>query len=239
VRACALRLRLTVAEHFRDYEGADTLLFIDQHLPLHAGGLRGLHAARRMPSAVGYQPILPRDGELQERITSTRRARSHPCRRSMFPPTTSPIQHRRRHSSPGATPCSRGHCRSWYLPAVDPLASTSRILSPRIVGQEHYDVAQGVKKILQRYKDCRTSSRSSASTNSPRRQDYCRAARKVSASYPSPSTLLRSSPAFPARTSSRGDGAQLQGDHRRQHDAIPAGVLSEGQHRGRAGAQRR
>ena len=147
---------LTVAEHFRDEEGADTLLFIDNIFRFTQAGSEVSTLLGRMPSAVGYQPNLATEmGELQERITSTKRG-SITSVQAVYVPADDLTD-----SAPATTfahldattVLSRPLSELGIYPAVDPLASTSRILAPRIVGQEHYDVAQGVKKILQRYKD--------------------------------------------------------------------------------------
>ena len=144
-----------------------------QHLPVHAGGLGGLDAAR--PDAErGRLPAEPRGRDGRRcRSGSRRRAagRSPRCRRSTSRPTTSRTRRRTRRSRTSTPPpCSRATSRrSGIYPAVDPLDSTSRILDPRYVGEEHYDVARRVQEILQRYRTCRTSSRSSGSTSCPRR----------------------------------------------------------------------
>ena len=147
---------LTVAEYFRDEEGADTLLFIDNIFRFTQAGSEVSALLGRMPSAVGYQPNLATEmGELQERITSTKKGSVTRCRPSTCPPTilTDPAPATTFAHLDATTVLSRALTEIGIYPAVDPLASTSRILDPRIVGQEHYDVAQGVKKILQSYKD--------------------------------------------------------------------------------------
>jgi F-type H+-transporting ATPase subunit beta len=147
---------LTVAEHFRDVEGADTLLFIDNIFRFTQAGSEVSTLLGRMPSAVGYQPNLATEmGELQERITSTKKG-SVTSVQAVYVPAddlTDPAPATTFAHLDATTVLSRPLSELGIYPAVDPLASTSRILSPRIVGQEHYDVAQGVKKILQRYKD--------------------------------------------------------------------------------------
>src|ERR1700740_2560201 len=147
---------LTVAEYFRDVEGADTLLFIDNIFRFTQAGSEVSALLGRMPSAVGYQPNLATEmGELQERITSTKKgsitsvqAVYVPADDLTDPAPATPFAH-----LDATTVLSRPLSELGIYPAVDPLASTSRILAPRVVGQEHYDVAQGVKRILQRYKD--------------------------------------------------------------------------------------
>jgi F-type H+-transporting ATPase subunit beta len=144
---------LTVAEYFRDVEGSDTLLFIDNIFRFTQAGSEVSTLLGRMPSAVGYQPNLATEmGELQERITSTGKGSVT----SVYVPAddlTDPAPATTFAHLDATTVLSRPLSELGIYPAVDPLASTSRILSARIVGQEHYDVAQGVKRILQRYKD--------------------------------------------------------------------------------------
>jgi F-type H+/Na+-transporting ATPase subunit beta len=147
---------LTVAEYFRDEEGADTLLFIDNIFRFTQAGSEVSTLLGRMPSAVGYQPNLATEmGELQERITSTKSG-SVTSVQAIYVPAddlTDPAPATTFAHLDATTVLSRPLSELGIYPAVDPLASTSRILSPRVVGQEHYDVAQGVKRILQRYKD--------------------------------------------------------------------------------------
>ncbi|MHB1857703.1 MAG: ATP synthase beta subunit C-terminal domain-containing protein, partial [Acidobacteriaceae bacterium] len=147
---------LTVAEYFRDEEGADTLLFIDNIFRFTQAGSEVSTLLGRMPSAVGYQPNLATEmGELQERITSTKNG-SITSVQAVYVPAddlTDPAPATTFAHLDATTVLSRPLSELGIYPAVDPLASTSRILTPRIVGQEHYDVAQGVKRILQRYKD--------------------------------------------------------------------------------------
>jgi F-type H+-transporting ATPase subunit beta len=147
---------LTVAEFFRDEEGADTLLFIDNIFRFTQAGSEVSTLLGRMPSAVGYQPNLATEmGELQERITSTKRG-SVTSVQAVYVPAddlTDPAPATTFAHLDATTVLSRPLSELGIYPAVDPLASTSRILTERVVGQEHYDVAQGVKRILQRYKD--------------------------------------------------------------------------------------
>jgi len=147
---------LTVAEYFRDEEGADTLLFIDNIFRFTQAGSEVSALLGRMPSAVGYQPNLATEmGELQERITSTKRG-SITSVQAIYVPAddlTDPAPATTFAHLDATTVLSRPLTAIGIYPAVDPLASTSRILDPHIVGQEHYDVAQGVKRILQRYAD--------------------------------------------------------------------------------------
>ena len=147
---------LTVAEYFRDVEGSDTLLFIDNIFRFTQAGSEVSTLLGRMPSAVGYQPNLATEmGELQERITSTSKG-SVTSVQAVYVPAddlTDPAPATTFAHLDATTVLSRPLSDLGIYPAVDPLASTSRILSARIVGDEHYNVAQGVKKILQRYKD--------------------------------------------------------------------------------------
>jgi F-type H+-transporting ATPase subunit beta len=147
---------LTVAEHFRDAEGADTLLFIDNIFRFTQAGSEVSTLLGRMPSAVGYQPNLASEmGELQERITSTKKG-SVTSVQAIYVPAddlTDPAPATTFAHLDATTVLNRALTEIGIYPAVDPLASTSRILDPRIVGQEHYDVAQSVKRTLQTYKD--------------------------------------------------------------------------------------
>ena len=147
---------LTVAEYFRDVEGADTLLFIDNIFRFTQAGSEVSTLLGRMPSAVGYQPNLATEmGELQERITSTSKG-SVTSVQAVYVPAddlTDPAPATTFAHLDATTVLSRPLSELGIYPAVDPLASTSRILTARVVGDEHYDVAQGVKRILQRYKD--------------------------------------------------------------------------------------
>jgi F-type H+/Na+-transporting ATPase subunit beta len=147
---------LTVAEYFRDEEGADTLLFIDNIFRFTQAGSEVSALLGRMPSAVGYQPNLATEmGELQERITSTKRG-SVTSVQAIYVPAddlTDPAPATTFAHLDATTVLNRALTEIGIYPAVDPLASTSRILDPHIVGHDHYEVAQGVKRILQRYKD--------------------------------------------------------------------------------------
>ncbi len=147
---------LTVAEYFRDVEGADTLLFIDNIFRFTQAGSEVSTLLGRMPSAVGYQPNLATEmGELQERITSTKKG-SVTSVQAIYVPAddlTDPAPATTFAHLDATTVLSRALTELGIYPAVDPLASTSRILDPHVVGNDHYEVAQGVKRILQRYKD--------------------------------------------------------------------------------------
>jgi F-type H+/Na+-transporting ATPase subunit beta len=147
---------LTVAEYFRDEEGLDVLLFIDNIFRFVQAGSEVSALLGRMPSAVGYQPNLNTEiGELEERITSTKHG-SITSVQAIYVPAddyTDPAPAATFTHLDATTNLSRQIVERGIYPAVDPLASFSRILDPRIVGQEHYDVARAVKGVLQRYKD--------------------------------------------------------------------------------------
>jgi len=147
---------LTVAEYFRDAEGKDVLLFIDNIFRFTQAGSEVSALLGRMPSAVGYQPtLLSEMGELQERITSTKKG-SITSVQAIYVPAddyTDPAPATTFAHLDATTNLSRAISELGIYPAVDPLASSSRILDPRIIGQEHYTVARQVKQILQRYKD--------------------------------------------------------------------------------------
>jgi len=147
---------LTVAEHFRDVLGQDVLLFIDNIFRFTQAGSEVSALLGRMPSAVGYQPTLATElGELQERITSTLKG-SITSVQAIYVPAddyTDPAPATTFAHLDASTNLSRQISEMGIYPAVDPLASTSRILDPRIVGDEHYAVARQVQGVLQRYKD--------------------------------------------------------------------------------------
>jgi F-type H+-transporting ATPase subunit beta len=147
---------LSVAEYFRDEEGQDLLLFIDNIFRFTQAGSEVSALLGRMPSAVGYQPNLATElGELQERITSTKKG-SITSVQAIYVPAddiTDPAPATTFAHLDAATVLSRQIFELGIYPAVDPLASTSRILDPRVVGEEHYRTAQQVKAILQRYKE--------------------------------------------------------------------------------------
>jgi F-type H+-transporting ATPase subunit beta len=147
---------LTVAEYFRDAEGKDVLLFIDNIFRFTQAGSEVSALLGRMPSAVGYQPTLATEmGELQERITSTRKG-SITSVQAIYVPAddyTDPAPATTFAHLDATTNLSRAIVERGLYPAVDPLASSSRILDPRVVGEEHYAVAKAVKQVLQRYKD--------------------------------------------------------------------------------------
>ncbi|MYA79342.1 MAG: F0F1 ATP synthase subunit beta, partial [Acidobacteriia bacterium] len=147
---------LTVAEYFRDIEGQDVLLFIDNIFRFTQAGSEVSALLGRMPSAVGYQPNLATEmGELEERITSTKKG-SITSVQAIYVPAddyTDPAPATTFAHLDATTNLSREIASLGIYPAVDPLASTSRILDPNILGEEHYNTAQSVKQVLQRYKE--------------------------------------------------------------------------------------
>jgi F-type H+-transporting ATPase subunit beta len=147
---------LTMAEYFRDEEGRDVLLFIDNIFRFTLAGAEISALLGRMPSAVGYQPTLATEmGSLQERITSTNKG-SITSVQAIYVPAddyTDPAVATVFGHLDATVALERSLTELGIYPAVDPLSSTSRILDPQVVGQEHYDVARGVQRILQRYKD--------------------------------------------------------------------------------------
>jgi F-type H+-transporting ATPase subunit beta len=147
---------LTMAEYFRDVERRDVLVFIDNIFRFVQAGSEVSTLLGRMPSAVGYQPTLNDEmGEMQERITSTK-GKSITSIQAIYVPAddyTDPAPHSTFAHLDAFTALSREVFALGIYPAVDPLASFSRVLDPRYVGMEHYNVANEVKRILQRYKD--------------------------------------------------------------------------------------
>jgi F-type H+-transporting ATPase subunit beta len=147
---------LTEAEYFRDQEGQDVLLFIDNVFRYVLAGAEVSALLGRMPSAVGYQPTLTTEiGALQERITSTKKG-SITSIQAVYVPAddlTDPGVANTFTHLDATTVLSRQIAELGIFPSVDPLESSSRILDPNVVGQEHYDVARGVQKVLQRYRD--------------------------------------------------------------------------------------
>ena len=147
---------LTMAEHFRDEQGQDVLLFIDNIFRFTQAGMEISALLGRMPSAVGYQPTLSTEmGQLQERITSTSKG-SVTSIQAIYVPAddyTDPAPATTFAHLDATTNLDRGLSEQGIYPAVDPLASTSRALDPEIVGQEHYEVATAVQRTLQRYRE--------------------------------------------------------------------------------------
>jgi F-type H+-transporting ATPase subunit beta len=147
---------LTMAEYFRDREGKDVLIFIDNIYRYTLAGMEVSALLGRMPSAVGYQPTLATEmGDLEERITSTKKG-SITSFQAIYVPADD-------YTDPGivttfghldaVVALERSIVELGIYPAVDPLTSTSRILDPNVVGEEHYNVARGVQRVLQRYRD--------------------------------------------------------------------------------------
>jgi F-type H+-transporting ATPase subunit beta len=147
---------LTIAEYFRDEEGKDVLLFIDNIFRFTQAGSEVSALLGRMPSAVGYQPNLAEEmGDLQERITSTKKG-SITSMQAVYVPAddyTDPAPATTFAHLDSTIVLERSIAEQGIYPAVDPLASTSRILDPQVVGEEHYNVARNVQRVLQRYKD--------------------------------------------------------------------------------------
>jgi F-type H+/Na+-transporting ATPase subunit beta len=147
---------LAIAEYFRDEEGKDVLLFIDNIFRFTQAGAEVSALLGRMPSAVGYQPNLAEEmGELQERITSTKKG-SVTSMQAVYVPAddyTDPAPATTFAHLDSTIVLERAIFEQGIYPAIDPLASTSRLLDPVVVGEEHYNVARGVQKVLQRYKD--------------------------------------------------------------------------------------
>ena len=147
---------LTMAEYFRDVQKKDVLLFIDNIFRFTQAGSEVSTLLGRMPSAVGYQPTLADEmGVLQERITSTR-GHSITSMQAIYVPAddiTDPAPHTTFAHLDATTVLARPIAEKGIFPAVDPLDSTSRIMDPQVIGQEHYEVAQEVKRILQKYKE--------------------------------------------------------------------------------------
>jgi len=156
VRFRVAQTGVTMAEYFRDELGADVLLFMDNVFRFLQAGSEVSALMNRMPSAVGYQPTLATDmGRLEERITSTQKG-SITSVQAVYVPAddyTDPAVATTFAHLDATTALSRPISELGIYPAVDPLASSSRILDPKIVGEEHYDVARGVQETLQRYRD--------------------------------------------------------------------------------------
>ncbi|MEK7517852.1 MAG: F0F1 ATP synthase subunit beta, partial [Patescibacteria group bacterium] len=145
-----------MAEHFRDVEGKDVLLFIDNVFRFAQAGSEVSALLGRMPSAVGYQPTLATEiGGLQERITSTKRG-SITSVQAVYVPAddyTDPAPATIFSHLDATITLERSIAEQGIYPAIDPLTSTSRILDPQVVSHDHYEVARGIQKVLQRYKD--------------------------------------------------------------------------------------
>ena len=235
---------LTVAEFFRDEEGADTLLFIDNIFRFTQAGSEVSALLGRMPSAVGYQPNLATEmGELQERITSTKKG-SVTSVQAIYVPAddlTDPAPATTFAHLDATTVLSRALTEIGIYPAVDPLASSSRILDARIVGEEHYEVAQLVKRILQTYKDLQDiiAILGIDELSEDQKISVARAQKDPAlpvATVPRGRTVHRLAGTL---RKSRRHGKRLQGNRRRQvRRHSRAGVLYEGHDRRSAGSGR-
>ena len=222
---------LTVAEYFRDAEGKDVLLFIDNIFRFTQAGSEVSALLGRMPSAVGYQPTLATEmGELQERITSTKKG-SITSVQAIYVPAddyTDPAPATTFAHLDATTNLSRAIVELGIYPAVDPLASTSRILDPRVIGDEHYDVARAVKQVLQRYKDLQDIIAILGIDELSEDDKLDRVARAQDPAVPLAAVLRRRAvhrPQGQVRADARHD-PRLQGDRRRQaRRAARAGVL--------------
>jgi F-type H+-transporting ATPase subunit beta len=234
---------LTVAEHFRDEQGQDVLLFIDNIFRFTQAGSEVSALLGRIPSAVGYQPTLATEmGGLQERITSTNRG-SITSVQAIYVPAddlTDPAPATAFAHLDATTVLSRNLASLGIYPAVDPLDSTSRILDPQVVGREHYDVARRVQEILQAYKDLPGHHRHPGHGRAVRRAAPHRRPRAKDPALPQP--------ALPRRRGlhrhqgrvreARGHHQGLQGHLRRRVRPHPrAGLLHGRHHRERARAR--
>jgi len=238
---------LTVAEYFRDEEGQDVLLFIDNIFRFTQANSEVSALLGRMPSAVGYQPTLSTDlGELQERITSTKKG-SITSVQAIYVPAddlTDPAPATTFAHLDATTVLSRQIVELGIYPAVDPLDSTSRILDPEILGMEHYLVAREIQRILQRYKDLQDiiailgmdelSEDDKMLVARARKIQRFLGPCKEDSALPEPALLrgrgLHRHP-WPVREA-RGHGQGIQGDHRRQARRVArAGLLHGGHHR--------
>ena len=199
-----------MAEYFRDEEGQDVLLFIDNIFRFTQAGSEVSALLGRMPSAVGYQPTLGTEmGALQERITSTQRG-SITSVQAIYVPAddiTDPAPATTFAHLDATTVLSRQIAELGIYPAVDPLASTSRILDPRVVGEEHYKVARAVQLMLQRYKDLQDiiAILGMDELSEDDKLTVARARARSSASSRSRSSWRRRSPGRPASTSTLAD----------------------------------
>ena len=235
---------LTVAEYFRDAENKDVLLFIDNIFRFTQAGSEVSALLGRMPSAVGYQPtLLTEMGELQERITSTKKG-SITSVQAIYVPAddyTDPAPATTFAHLDATTNLSRAIVELGIYPAVDPLASTSRILDARIIGDEHYDVARAVKQILQRYKDLQDII-AILGIDELSEEDKLTVgrARRIQRFLSQPFFVAEQFTGLPGQV--RADcrhGAQLQGNRRRQvRSPAGAGVL-HGRHDRRGGRESR
>ena len=235
---------LTMAEYFRDDEGQDVLLFIDNIYRYTLAGMEVSALLGRMPSAVGYQPTLATEmGDLEERITSTNKG-SITSFQAIYVPADD-------YTDPGVATTfghldavvalERSIAEQGLYPAVDPLTSISRILDPNVVGEEHYQVARGVQQVLQRYKDLQDIiAILGIEELSEEDKLTVQRARRIQRFLSQPMFVAEpfTGRARPLRTGAR-DGARLQGDPGRQaRRPAGAGVLHGRHHRGCAGGSR-
>ncbi len=226
---------LTVAEYFRDAEGKDVLLFIDNVFRFTQAGSEVSALLGRMPSAVGYQPtLLSEMGQMQERITSTQKG-SITSVQAIYVPAddyTDPAPATTFAHLDATTNLSRTISELGIYPAVDPLASTSRILDPRILGNEHYNVARQVKQILQRYKDLQDIIAILGIDELSEDDQLTRVARAQDPEVPV-AAVLRGAAVHRPRRQVRPDrrhDPRLQGDRRRQARRDSRAGLLHGRH---------
>ena len=229
---------VTVAEYFRDEEGKDVLFFIDNIFRFVQANSEVSALLGRLPSAVGYQPTLGTDtGGLQERITSTKKGAITSVQAIFVPADdyTDPAVATTYTHLDAVTQLDRKVYEKGIYPAVDPLASTSRILDPQVVGQEHYDVARGVQAILQRYKDLQDIIAILGMDELSRRGQAGGVARAPRRALPEPGVFRRRGVHQPARQvrAPHGNRGRLQGNPRRQmRRHAGAGLLPRRQHPG-------
>ena len=220
-RARVALTALTIAEWFRDEKGADTLLFIDNIFRYTLAGAEVSALLGRMPSAVGYQPTLATEmGDLQERITSTNKG-SITSVQAIYVPAddfTDPAVATTFGHLGATVTLSRSISEAGIYPAVDPLESFSRVLDPNVVGEEHYRVAQGVKRVLQEYKELQDIIAILGQEELTEDQKQTVAPRASRAQLPVPAVLRRRG-VHRARgqvRAARGDDPRVRGDPRRQ-----------------------
>ena len=229
---------LAITEYFRDEKNQDVLLFIDNIFRFSQAGSEVSALLGRTASAVGYQPTLAAEmGVLQERITSTKKG-SITSFQAVYVPAddlTDPAPATTFAHLDATIVLERSIAELGIYPAVDPLASTSRALAPEIVGEEHYDVARGVQKVLQRFKDLQDiiAILGMDELSPEDKLTVYRARARFNASSASRSARPRCSPAAKATGRGRRHGARLQGDPRRQtRHRAGRELLHEGRDRG-------
>jgi F-type H+-transporting ATPase subunit beta len=230
---------LTMAEYFRDEEGRDVLFFVDNIYRYTLAGMEVSALLGRMPSAVGYQPTLATEmGDLEERITSTKKG-SITSFQAIYVPADD-------YTDPGVA-TTFGHLDSVValvralaeqalFPAMDPLTSFSRALEPRIVGQEHYDVARGVQGVLQRYRDLQDII-AILGIDELSDDDKLAVARAASPALSPPCTWARFT-GIPGRTSRSGRTSAVQGDPKAARQPAGAGSSSPARSTSHRKAQR-